>query len=277
MVLIILLGLAIVITSASSSSAQSTKARLTAIEKQLNAIQRKVFKPGSRFQSGTDNDNNSPVESFDGGQGALIGDINIKISELETQIRMLTGQLEEAIYKVDTMTHRLESMEKDNELRFSALEKGRFVTSTDANSMGATMPSASSSTPVVKGSVKQQYDYAYSLISSGKYTEAELKLLEFLKDHPKDALSGNAQYWLGQTYYARENYSEATRIFLQGMSKYPESSKAPAFLLKVGMSLNFLGEKQEACEVYRELDARFPDSTENKRMRPTEERKAGCS
>jgi TolA-binding protein len=61
------------------------------------------------------------------------------------------------------------------------------------------------------------------------------------------------------------------------MSKYPDSSKAPAYLLKVGMSLNLLGEKTEACEVFRELGARFPDSTESTRLRPTEERKAGCS
>ena len=59
--------------------------------------------------------------------------------------------------------------------------------------------------------------------------------------------------------------------------KYPDSTKAPAYLLKVGMSLNLLGEKQEACEVYRELNARFPNSSENTRMRPVEERKAGCN
>ena len=101
--------------------------------------------------------------------------------------------------------------------------------------------------------------------------------MEFLREYPKDALSGNAQYWLGQTYYARGNYADATRTFLEGMSKYPESPKAPAYLLKVGMSLNLLGEKKDACEVYRELNARFPNSSENTRMRPTEERKAGCS
>ena len=107
--------------------------------------------------------------------------------------------------------------------------------------------------------------------------EAEISLLQFLKDHPEDALAGNAQYWLGQSYYARGEYTSATRTFLEGMSKYPESPKAPAFLLKVGMSLNNLGEKSEACEVYRELNARFRDSTENTRMRPAEERKAGCN
>ena len=135
----------------------------------------------------------------------------------------------------------------------------------------------STGAPLPTGTPKQKYDYAYAQVSNAQYEQAEASFLEFLSSHPQDELAGNAQYWLGQTYYARGNYADATRTFLEGMSKYPESSKAPAYLLKVGMSLNLLGEKQEACEVYRELNARFPDSSENTRMRPAEERKAGCN
>lgn len=265
----------IAMTISGSANAQSTKQRLSAIEKQLNAIQRQVFTPGSRFRSGSGNQGGNATNAPVGEEGGLIADINIRISELETQIRDLTGSLEEANFKVGNLTRQLESMVKDNEFRFSELEKGGVTFSGNTPAIDNSAPSIGSA--AAQGTVKQQYDHAYGLVSKGQYGDAEISLLDFLNNNPDHALSGNAQYWLGQTYYARENYSDATRTFLEGMSKYPESPKAPAFLLKVGMSLNFLGEKSEACEVYRELSSRFPGSMENKRMRPVEERKAGCS
>jgi len=276
---LIALSLAVIIfiTGTDNSSAQSTRERLSTIEKQLNAIQRRVFTPGSRFQSG---DAGSGAYNIGAAvpvsaQGALIADINIRISELEIQIRQMTGLLEEANFKVKNLTSKLGAMEKDNEFRFVELERngggaGRSPV-TSFNIAASTSPGPMGGTP------KQQYDHAYSLVSSAQYEQAEISFLEFLQANPDDELAGNAQYWLGQTYYARGNYSNATRTFLEGMSKYPQSPKAPAYLLKVGMSLNLLGEKGEACEVYRELNARFPDSTENRRLRPTEERIAGCS
>ncbi|MBL4601515.1 MAG: tol-pal system protein YbgF [Emcibacteraceae bacterium] len=265
----------IIISITDSATAQSTRQRLTAIEKQLTSIQRQVFTPGSRFQSGSTGSapgaatGNTTTSS----EGALIAEINIRISELETQLRQMTGQLEEATFKISNMTRQLETMQKDNEFRFAELEKNG--TTSGGGMTAVTTPT--SVAPLPSGTPKQQYDYAYGLVSNAQYEQAEVSFLEFLRAHPKDTLAGNAQYWLGQTYYARGNYADATRSFLEGMSKYPQSPKAPAYLLKVGMSLNLLGEKSEACEIYRELNARFPDSSENTRMRPTEERKAGCS
>mgnify|MGYP000722368148 CR=1 FL=1 len=280
----------IFISTTELSSAQSTRARLTAIEKQLNAIQRQVFTPGSRFQSGDNSDAGSnviaaPVNIPVGAEGAMIAEINIRISELEMQLRQLTGQIEEANFKTDAMSRKLETMEKDYEFRFGEIEQAggnNGVGVPVASGVGAVGGAAPGLPPIVDApsaasTPKQQYDFAYGLVSNAQYEQAELSFLEFLGAHPEDALAGNAQYWLGQTYYARGNYADATRTFLEGMSKYPESPKAPAYLLKVGMSLNLLGEKSEACEVYRELNARFPSSSENTRMRPAEERKAGCS
>ncbi len=276
------LAIVAIMGMADISLAQSTSQRLTAIEKQLNALQRQVFTPGSRFQSGDNNNRNNtvttaPVDVPVGSEGALIADINIRISELETQLRQLTGQIEEANFKMNTLTRKLETMEKDYEFRFTEIERagGGIGGAMPVAQGGAALPAAGA--PLPAGTAKQQYDYAYGLVSNAQYEQAEVSFRAFLQEHPEDELAGNAQYWLGQTYYARGNYADATRTFLEGMSKYPESTKAPAYLLKVGMSLNLLGEKTEACEVYRELNARFPDSPENTRMRPAEERKAGCS
>jgi len=277
----LIMSAVILISTSGPASAQSTRERITALEKQLNAVQRRVFTPGSRFQSGGGDAASAPSSSapieLSGAGGGLVADINIRISELETQLRDLTGMIEQSNFKVDTMTRKVESMEKDYEFRLSEMERGGTGGGSSTVASGTGTSSFTPSAIPMTSTPKQQYDQAYSLVSGGDYAEAEINLLQFLKDHPEDTLAGNAQYWLGQTYYARGNYSSATRTFLEGMSRYPESPKAPAFLLKVGMSLNNLGEKGEACEVYRELDARFPDSTENTRMRAAEERKAGCS
>lgn len=280
-----LVSLSLIIGFAVSASAQSTSQRLTAIEKQLNALQRQVFTPGSRFQSGESNNSSASPASMGvpaGSEGALIAEVNIRISELETQLRQMTGQLEEANFKIQNLTGQLESMQRDNEFRFNEIEGGRTamgggMPATTARGGATTLPSVAAATTAPMDTPKQKYDYAYGLVSNAQYDQAELSFRDFLNAHPQDELAGNAQYWLGQTFYARGNYADATRTFLEGMSKYPESPKAPAYLLKVGMSLNLLGEQTEACEVYRELNARFPDSPENTRLRPAEERKAGCS
>jgi tol-pal system protein YbgF len=289
-----LLGSVIFVSFCAVSSAQSTNERLSAIEKQLSAIQRQVFTPGSRFQSSGNNDNNTSEFSSgpSGSASGLMGDINIRISELETQLRQMTGQLEEANFKVNSLTNKLELMEKDYEFRFNNMEKAPALNSelSPETNFGNNMPTVvptmdvpsgdvvgSNGSPLPIGTPKEQYDYAYSLVSKSQYEEAERSLTEFLNLNPTDDLAGNAQYWLGQTHYARGNYTEAAKSFLEGMNKYPNSQKAPAFLLKVGMSLNELGEKTDACEVYRELESRFPNSDENTRMRSAEERKAGCS
>ena len=163
-------------------------------------------------------------------------------------------------------------MKKDYEFRFVEIEGG-VGGSTPKISLGLVLDNAS----IGINTPKQKYDYAYGLVSNAQYDEAEISLLGFLKDYPENTLAGNAQYWLGQTYYARLNYDDATRTFLEGMIKYPKSQKAPAFILKAGMALNQSGLKNDACDIYRELNARFPDSSENTRLRPVEERKAGCN
>jgi tol-pal system protein YbgF len=170
-----------------------------------------------------------PIDIPIGSEGALMAEINIRISELETQIRQMTGQLEEANFKVNNLTRKLETLEKDNEFRFRELESGARPMASMPSLGAGSLPSVNTATPAAL-TAKQKYEQAYGLVSNANYVEAEIGFLEFLEQYPEDALSGNAQYWLGQTYYARGNYADATRTFLEGMSKYPDSSKAPAYL-----------------------------------------------
>ena len=122
-ILMLLIGMVILILTTDTSVAQSIRERVSVIEKQLNAIQRQVFKPGSRFQPPGD-DAPAGLNSTAGSEGMLIADINIRISELETQLRQMTGQLEEANYKVSSLSSQIETMKRIMSFVLSKLKEG---------------------------------------------------------------------------------------------------------------------------------------------------------
>ncbi|BBE74060.1 tol-pal system protein YbgF [Oharaeibacter diazotrophicus] len=105
------------------------------------------------------------------------------------------------------------------------------------------------------------YDRAYGYVVSGDYATAEESLKRFLADHPRDKLAGNARFWLGETYYARGNYRDAADAFLTTYRDYPKNPKAPDSLLKLGLSLEGLGETEAACATYREVEKKFPGAS----------------
>ena len=107
------------------------------------------------------------------------------------------------------------------------------------------------------GLPEEQYQEAFSYMQKGNYLGAEKAFKEFLGKFEKDDLSGNAQYWLGESFYARKDFPRAAEAFLVGLQKYSESSKGPDSLLKLGMSLSSMGQEQEACAAFGEIEARY--------------------
>jgi tol-pal system protein YbgF len=122
-------------------------------------------------------------------------------------------------------------------------------------------------------SPREQYEYATNLIQRGAYDQAEIALRSFIQQHPKDELTGNAQYWLGETYYVRNDFKTAAVAFAEGYQKYPESQKAPDNLLKLGMALGQQGQKENACVALRQLEKRYPDASANVKDRATRAKK----
>lgn len=144
------------------------------------------------------------------------------------------------------------------------------------SSNGAQIPAHAS--PAAAGGPEAQYDQAIALLRSEKYPEARADFQAFLQKYPSHALSGNAEYWLGETYYAQGQYREAAEAFLKGFQKYPKNAKAPASLLKLGMSLGQLKQTKEACLTLNEISKRYPESPLMLRQRADEERKKlSCS
>ncbi|MGI9433599.1 MAG: tetratricopeptide repeat protein [Geminicoccaceae bacterium] len=128
-------------------------------------------------------------------------------------------------------------------------------------------------------SPEQQYENAIQLLQAGDYQGAQGGLEVFLDLNEGHQLASNAAYWLAETHYVRQNYSEAAAAFARNYRLYgSESSKAIDNLLKLGMALANLGEKEQACLSYDELTKTFPKTPAHIQQALSRERaRAGCS
>ena len=123
----------------------------------------------------------------------------------------------------------------------------------------------------------EQYQYAFDLLRQNKYGDAEQALRTFVDQYPEHPLAGNASYWLGETFYVRQDYDNAALTFAEGFQKYPQSGKAPDSLLKLGMSLAALGETADACKAFGEVTSRYPKASDSVKQRVAKEQsKNGC-
>ncbi|WP_417845948.1 tol-pal system protein YbgF [Thalassospira povalilytica] len=136
----------------------------------------------------------------------------------------------------------------------------------------------SASVSASTGTPEEQYREAFALLRKQDFPAAEKALSSFVAEHPNDPLAGNAQYWLGETYYVRGQYENAAIAFTEGFQTYPDSTKAPDNLLKLGMSLANLGKNEDACTAFGHLIDNFPNASNVVLDRARQERKSrGCA
>ncbi len=112
-------------------------------------------------------------------------------------------------------------------------------------------------------SPKEQYQFARNFLKVGDYVNAEKAFREFVLTNPDDELSGNAQYWYAETYRIRQMYTDAATAYLEGYQKYPKSKIAPENLLKLGVSLVQMGEKDQGCLMIAGVKKQYPDATQS--------------
>ncbi|MDD7911920.1 tol-pal system protein YbgF [Pseudovibrio exalbescens] len=130
----------------------------------------------------------------------------------------------------------------------------------------------------ITGDPSTDYNMFYDLVLKGNYPAAAEGFDTFLGMYPDHALAPNAQYWYGESLLSQRNYRKAADAFLKAYTDYPSSDLAPDSLLKLGLSLSGLGERDAACATYSELLGKFPSapSTILNQAR-TEQSRAGCS
>ena len=112
-------------------------------------------------------------------------------------------------------------------------------------------------------SPKEQYEFATSFLKVGDYNMAERAFREFVDTNPEDELSGNAQYWYAETFRIRQLYTDAASAYLEGYQKYPTNEKAPINLLKLGVSLVQIGEKDQGCLMIAGVKKQYPEAKQS--------------
>ena len=109
----------------------------------------------------------------------------------------------------------------------------------------------------------KQYEFATSFLKVGDYSTAERAFREFVNTNPEHKLAGNAQYWYAETFRIRQLYTDAASAYLEGYQKYPKSEKAPINLLKLGVSLVQIGEKDQGCLMITGVKKQYPKANQS--------------
>ena len=261
---------------------------LQQIKKDLSTLEKAVYSQSFKGSSGSQQSGSL--------EGALTRQL-VKITEIEEQMQKLTASHEEVLFSFEQLNERINKVQKDNELRLSDLETGdpkavakktppkQFPGTDKPQDLGTMVvqkqtekeQQTSSINPAAvvrveesdakeilpNASPDEQYKFATSLIKVGDYDQAELALREFVKKNPKHELAGNAQYWYAETFYIRQLYHDAAAAYLDGYQKYPQSNKGPQNLLKLGVTLSELGEKDQGCQMLDGITKQYPKATQS--------------
>lgn len=281
--------------------------RLDQVQRQMDTISRQVYKgetpPAAAL--GT-----PALPSADNAQ--LAAAVDERMNGLEGSIKQINNRLDEQDYAIGQMKQQFDLQKSDIEMRMKEIGAGAKApvvntmpvpsetqsatppaTTTPAAEAAATTPAAGNATDDTRGDTGDDtgdvkdlptdnaaalYDAAFQALREQKYDRAEKGFTEFMARYPKDQLAGNAQYWLGETYYVRGNYADAAKNFAQGYQKYPKSSKAPDNLLKLGLSLSQQNKKPEACVTLQQLGKQYANAAAVIKQRAEDEaKKLNCA
>ena len=157
-------------------------------------------------------------------------------------------------------------------------EETQIVQSVDTTKTVSTEIFVSEEKILPEGTPKEQYEFATSFLKVGDYNMAERAFREFVDTNPESEFSGNAQYWYAETFRIRQLYTDAASAYLEGYQKYPKSEKAPINLLKLGVSLVQIGEKDQGCLMIAGVKKQYPNATQSVLQKAKyEEKKFECN
>lgn len=209
----------------------------------------------------------------------------VRIQDLEDNVRQLTGDVERMGFERAEETERQKRVQEDNNQRFIDLEnrlkeveqqlrqaneeKARAEKALKAaekqrkDKEAAAVKAEKDRKDKIKSAygkkdAKTLYNEAFSSIKKQDYKNAEKQFEAFLELHPKNSLAGNAQYWLGESYFVRGQFDKAAVAFAEGFQKYRDSQKAPDNLFKLGLTMARMNKKEEACIAFKNFSTEYP-------------------
>jgi len=110
---------------------------------------------------------------------------------------------------------------------------------------------------------EKQYEFATSFLKVGDYSTAERAFREFVLSNTDHELAGSAQYWYAETFRIRQLYTDAASAYLEGYQNYPKGKKAPINLLKLGVSMVQIGEKDQGCKMINGVELQYPNANQS--------------
>ena len=272
---------------------QAISDQIQVITKDLKTLEKAVYQKSDVVLSSASNQIKS-----DGLNEDVMTKHLLKLNEIEDQFRELTNKFEEVNFKLDKLSSRLSKVQSDTQLRFSDLENEetnsksekqvKLPGSTKPQDFGASPGYQTSNLPkeqsinsveaaktviseepekreslLPEKPADEQYEFAVSFMKIGDYETAEFALKEFIDKNKDHDLAGNAQYWYGETFRIRQLYSDAATAYLDGYQNYPKSKKAPDNLLKLGITMVQLGEKDQGCKMISGLKKEYPKASKS--------------
>jgi len=121
------------------------------------------------------------------------------------------------------------------------------------------------------------YRNSYEMILSGDYAMAEAGFRDHIARFPQDGHAADAHFWLGEALLGQERYQEAAQAFLETNRDYPDAKKAPDSLLKLGVTLSAMKQRDLACATLANVAKRYPKASPSILQRAKEERaRASC-
>jgi len=247
--------------------------KLSEIEKQFQELTNrfeevnfKIDKLSSRL-SKVQADNQLRFQQLEEGMVINNTDENQQLSSVseQTKEKILPGSSEPQ--DLGSISYKDSETKLENQITQSVESTGTIVTET-YQAEEKILPEASPD---------KQYEFATSLLKVGDYNTAERAFREFVIFNPEHELAGSAQYWYAETFRIRQLYTDAASAYLEGYQKYPKSEKAPINLLKLGVSLVQIGEKDQGCLMITGVQKQYPEANQSVLQKAKyEEKKFEC-
>jgi len=230
-------------------------------------------------------------------------EINFKLDKLSSRLSKVQAdnqlrfqQLEERSFSnVDSETQQLSSVSKQDEKKIlpgssqpqdlgsisykdnEATSLTQQTQSIDTNASIVTEMFQAEEKILPDVEPNKQYEFSTNLLKVGDYNTAERAFREFVVSNPEHDLAGSAQYWYAETFRIRQLYTDAASAYLEGYQKYPKSEKAPINLLKLGVSLVQIGEKDQGCLMITGVQKQYPKANQSVLQKAIyEEKKFEC-
>ncbi|WP_287407161.1 tetratricopeptide repeat protein [Sphingopyxis sp.] len=264
--------------------------RVERLEKEMRAVQRSVFPGGSpTFFEGEIAPDNTPGERAR--SNAPVIDLTARVDALESQLQALTGQTEQNAFQLRELEKRFTAYKAEMDKRFAepepaatpaSLSPAPTVKPPAATSTAAATPAKKPATPAAKpaattpnaarlalvkkveipatgNETKDAYDYGYRLWEAKLYPEAQAQLKQVVTKWPSSSHASFAQNLLGRAYLDEGKPSLAAVAFYNNYKDRPSGARAPHSLMYMGVALDKLGRKADACKAFRELEEVYGD------------------